>query len=190
MKTTLLSLLSGAVLLAPAAQAQDSPSAEHELAQQLGTERLPISLAGSAAELNETTLTQTGSHNSALVRQLRAGEAPLGNLVYMVQAGTGNSANLGQTGAGNRTVVEQFGNGNQVESDINGLNTESRIRQSGTANRVDQELNVDNRRYLVEQNGRNNELVQREQGATTPGYEVHMRGTGIRIVIEQGRVLP
>ncbi|KAA9327181.1 hypothetical protein F0P96_18260 [Hymenobacter busanensis] len=171
-------------------ESNDSQRAEQALAEQLGPERLPLDVLTALSDANRAILVQEGNQNAASIQQMRTSGASLGNLVNLVQVGSGNAATIEQAGAATRTSVEQYGTNNWVESDINGLNTESQIRQTGANNRVEQDLDVDNRRYTVEQTGRNNQLIQRENGTTTPGYEVQMRGNGIRIIIEQGRVLP
>ncbi|RAK63486.1 hypothetical protein [Hymenobacter edaphi] len=164
-------------------------SNEQQLAERLGTERLPVASAAATGP-NTTQLLQQGSQNEAAVEQRYAGAA-LGNLVQIVQAGAANLADIGQIGAANRTVVEQRGAGNRIESQLTGTGIEAEIRQRGNQNLLQQDLSLDNRRYLVEQRGNANELVQRESGAAPgPGYEVRMVGNGIRLTIEQGRVSP
>ncbi|GAB3838497.1 hypothetical protein [Hymenobacter jeollabukensis] len=165
-------------------------SNEQQLAERLGTERLPMAPAATVGP-NTARLLQQGQQNEATVEQRYAGAAALGNLVQIVQAGAANLADIGQYGAANRTVVDQQGAGNRAESQLTGTGIESEIRQRGNQNVLQQDLSLDNRSYLVEQRGNGNELVQRESGAAPgPGYEVRMVGNGIRLTIEQGRVSP
>jgi minor curlin subunit len=139
------------------------------------------------ADANQATLFQQGNLNQGTIDQnlLSAGR---GNAAAISQNGNNNAAAALQTGYYNRTLITQVGNRNVVVSDIQGNNTESVISQDGNRNRVDQEIKRDNQRYLVEQMGNNNHLIQRETSGSHPGYEVEMRGNGIQIMIEQGRV--
>jgi hypothetical protein len=196
MKPLSLAVLSGAlsILALPVVAQQntdrDGISNEQQLAERLGTERLPVAPATITGP-NTTLLLQQGHQNEAAVEQRYAGAAALGNLVQIAQAGAANMADIAQYGAANRTVVNQQGAANRVESQLTGTGIEAEIRQRGNQNLLQQDLSLDNRRYLVEQRGNGNELVQRESGAAPgPGYEVRMVGNGIRLTIEQGRVSP
>lgn len=139
------------------------------------------------ATANQATLIQQGNQNQGTIDQsiLSAGR---GNAAAISQNGNNNAAAALQTGFYNRTLITQVGNRNVVVSDIQGNNTESVITQDGNRNRVDQEIKRDNQNYSVEQIGNNNHLIQRETSGRNPGYEVEMRGNGIQIMIEQGRV--
>lgn len=178
-------------LLGWAQQAErDGISNEQQLAERLGTERLPLQ-AAAADGANVSQLVQRGLDNEAAVQQRHAGAASLGNLVQIVQAGAANLADIGQLGGANRTLVEQRGAGNRVESQLTGTGIEADIRQQGNQNVLQQDLSLDNRSYLVEQRGNGNELIQRESSAAPgPGYEVRMVGNGIRVTIERGVATP
>ncbi|TGE23823.1 hypothetical protein E5K00_00995 [Hymenobacter aquaticus] len=147
--------------------------------------------AGSIVEpssaTNKASLLQNGTLNQSSIDQRMLGVGQ-GNTALITQNGASNVAYILQAGAQNRTSVSQVGANNVALSEITGSNTESDIVQRGNGNRVEQRLSVDDRRYTVEQMGTNNTLLQRESGTTAPGYEVTMKGNGIRIVIEQGRV--
>ncbi|TGE28067.1 hypothetical protein [Hymenobacter metallicola] len=156
------------------------------LEQRLETETLAGSTQQAALGKNQAALLQLGNQNQASIDQRIIGVGQ-GNTASINQNGTSNLAAILQNGAGSRTIISQAGANNVASSEINGYNTESEILQKGNGNRVDQRLNVDDRRYSVEQMGNNNNLVQRESGSTAPGYEVTMKGNGIRIIIEQGR---
>ncbi|RTQ48204.1 hypothetical protein EJV47_17395 [Hymenobacter gummosus] len=185
------SLLGFAPLAAHSQNAErEGISGEQQLAERLGTERLPLSSQPLDGP-NTSVLLQTGEQNEASVQQRYTGAAAHGNLVQIVQAGAANVAAISQYGAANRTDVEQRGHGNSVDSQLSGTGIESVIRQTGNQNEVQQELSQDNRRYVIEQQGSRNELNQRETSAApAPGYEVRMQGNGIRLTIEQGRVIP
>jgi Curlin associated repeat len=196
MKYVLLMVVTAMLGLAPlTGQGQNAEregiSGEQQLAERLGTERLPLTSAPPLDGPNTSVLLQTGEQNQATVQQRYAGATGHGNLVQIVQAGAANVADIGQYGAANRSSVDQQGNGNRVDSQLTGTGIESVIRQDGNQNAVQQDLSQDGRRYLIEQQGSHNELNQRETSAApAPGYEVRMQGTGIRLTIEQGRVLP
>ncbi|SHI91634.1 Curlin associated repeat-containing protein [Hymenobacter daecheongensis DSM 21074] len=157
------------------------------LVQTTGSELAPGSEPGAAQSLNRAVLAQDGIGNRGTIDQRLLG-AGRGNAATIAQDGNGNAAAILQNGFGNRTTIVQLGNNNTAASEINGRNTESDILQKGNNNRVDQRLNVDDRRYSVEQMGNNNQLVQRENGSHTPGYGVSMKGEGIRVIVEQGKV--
>lgn len=195
MTKRILGLLASGVLASlPAAVVaqssdRDDLSAEQQLVEHMGSERLPLAPAADGA--NTSRLLQQGTQNEALVQQRYTGTGALGNLVQIVQAGAANVADVAQYGAANRTLVDQQGQHNRIESQLTGTGIEADIRQRGNQNLLLQELSQDNRRYLVEQRGNGNELVQRETGAAPAlGYEVRMVGNGIRITIEQGQALP
>ncbi|GAA4012997.1 hypothetical protein GCM10022408_27290 [Hymenobacter fastidiosus] len=161
-------------------------SKEQRLVERFGTEQLN-SLPESS--IDRSILAQQGNNNAATIDQRLLGIQ--GNTAVVLQLGNTNVVNATQTGAGNSTTVKQVGNRNHVTSDINGYETESFILQDGSYNKITQELNVDERRYKVQQQGNNNQLTQRENGAAAPpGYEIHMKGNGIKMTIEQGKVGP
>lgn len=96
------------------------------------------------------------------------------------------------TGSNNPVDLTQRGNRNQLDLELTGTSTTVKLAQQGDDNRVQSALAGNNRQYSVSQLGNNNELTQREGAATVlpQGYNVEMRGTGIRMTIEQGRATP
>ena len=96
------------------------------------------------------------------------------------------------TGSNNPVDMTQRGNRNQLDLELTGTSTTVNLTQQGNDNRVQSALAGNNREYSVSQLGNNNELTQREGAATVlpQGYSVEMRGTGIRMTIEQGRATP
>lgn len=187
LNTCLLALLclSSHLVQAQSGRDPEDTSTGQLLVQQLSAE------SGNSTEAtfltNQATLQQQGSLNQGSIDQHMIGVGR-GNAALITQNGMGNAAAILQNGAGSRVSITQSGANNVAASEVNGYNTESDITQRGNGNRVNQQLNVDDRRYSVEQMGNNNNLIQRETGSTTPGYEVTMKGNGIRIIIEQGRV--
>ncbi|TGE18631.1 hypothetical protein [Hymenobacter elongatus] len=193
MKTVLGTFLLVALSLASHgawAQASRDPediSTGQLLQQRLGVAQASSDDASSTNPANRATLMQYGSANRGSIDQRMIGVGQ-GNAAIITQDGMSNVAAILQTGSGSRTSISQIGVSNIASSELRGYNAESDITQKGYNNRVDQRLNVDDRRYTVEQMGSNNTLVQRESGSTAPGYEVSMKGNGIRIIVEQGRV--
>lgn len=149
---------------------------------------------------NRVLLLQTGNGNLADITQAgdlnQAQIAVLGNanVTTLTQQGAANSANLRLAGDNNVVSAAQRGTRNQYDLDLVGSNTPVTVVQDGNGNRVQSALTSTNaeRQYSVSQTGNNNELTQREgAGSVLPqGYSVEMRGTGIRMTIEQGRAVP
>jgi minor curlin subunit len=149
---------------------------------------------------NRVLLLQTGSGNLADIVQAgdanQAQIAVLGNAnaTTLTQQGTRNTADLRLTGDNNAVSATQRGTANRYELDLAGSNLPVSVVQEGNGNRVQSNLSGPggDRRYGVQQVGNNNELTQRESATSVlpQGYSVEMRGTGIRMTIEQGRAVP
>ncbi|MFD1871522.1 hypothetical protein [Hymenobacter bucti] len=204
----------GALVCGTAAQAQqrapgEMATAGQRLAEDLGLERLPNSTAVSLQ--NTATLLQEGSGNAARIDQqslaapgnqayvLQVGAANAlglvqaggGNSATVVQNGTDNRADLTQQGQGNSSALTQQGAQNRLTGLVAGDGTKLTIRQEGNNNQVDSELRQNRQAYTINQYGSGNVLKQVESGVqATPGYTVEMRGTGINLTIEQGKIKP
>lgn len=150
---------------------------------------------------NRLLLLQTGNGNLAdIVQAGDANQAELAvlgnaNATLLNQQGTTNAANLRLTGDNNTVSATQRGTGNRYDLDLTGSNLPVNVVQDGNGNRVQSTLTGSGggeRRYGVQQVGNNNELTQREGADTVlpQGYNIEMRGTGIRMTIEQGRAVP
>lgn len=177
-----------ALLAATQARAQGRQDpADISTGQLLIQQGSTLAVPPTSATENQALLNQQGNGNRGSIEQnlLSAGR---GNVAAILQTGNGNAAAVLQTGLANRTTITQVGAGNVAVSDLTGYNTESNILQNGNRNQVDQQLVRDNQRYSVEQQGNNNNLLQRETGGNAPGYNVTMRGNGINVMIEQGKV--
>lgn len=145
---------------------------------------------------NVTMLLQVGSNNVATASQ--NGDANLARLSVMgsanatttTQQGNGNTLDATLRGNNNALDAHQTGNGNEYDLDLTGSNNPIRLVQTGTGNRVDSNLTGNNRQYTINQLGNDNQLSQREGTDTLlpTGYKVEMVGTGIRMVIEQGKL--
>ncbi|MGI4741980.1 MAG: hypothetical protein ACRYG7_42995 [Janthinobacterium lividum] len=217
MARTFLFVLSGAWLLSSAAaQAQQRPAseattAEQRLAEDVGLERLPTGAPALSALQNAVTLLQNGAGNSARIDQQSL--SGVSNQAYVEQVGGTNALGLVQTGGGNVATAQQYGNGNQADLTQQGQNNSSallqrgnnnrltglvatdhselNISQNGSNNQVNSEIRESQRSYTINQYGNNNSLKQVESTIqATPGYTVEMRGSGINLTIEQGKIKP
>lgn len=187
----------------------EAPTTEQRLAEDIGLERLPSSAPTSTSVQNAATLLQNGTLNTARLDQRSLAGA--GNQAYVEQVGTANALGLVQMGNGNVAAATQQGTGNQADLTQNGQNNSSalsqkgdnnhltglvvgnenelNIHQNGSNNQVDSEIRQGKQAYTINQYGNNNVLKQIESTVQgTPGYTVEMRGTGINLTIEQGRV--
>ncbi|MBJ6107396.1 hypothetical protein JAO73_00125 [Hymenobacter sp. BT523] len=208
-------LTSALALAAAKGHAQRTPSeaatAEQRLVEDLGTDQVPATAVPAAGDFrNVSTLTQNGNGNNATIDQrslstlgnqayiTQAGALNVlglaqnggGNQVYMTQQGNGNRADFSQEGQNNSSTLNQRGANNQLQGVVSGNENELNIRQDGSYNRVQSEIRQNDRTYNISQIGYGNTLTQRETTAQSPqGYSVEMRGAGINITIEQGRVV-
>lgn len=192
-------------------QPSEAATAEQRLVEDLGTERLPTVFAidGGRSVLNASALQQTGISNMATINQqslstqvnqafvVQAGAANVlglsqtggGNNAYLGQQGTGNRLDLSQNGQQNTSTITQKGASNQFKGIVDGDRNTLNINQDGINNQVHSEIHQDGRNYTINQTGYNNTLTQLEQTTrATSGYSVEMRGTGINLTIEQGKV--
>lgn len=190
-------------------QTSEAGTTEQRLAEEVGLERLPTSLNNgqNAAALlqngtgNTLRLDQQGSlggaSNQAYVEQVGTANA-LGlvqaggsNVISAAQQGAGNQATLTQQGQGNTSNLLQLGNNNRLTGVVAADRTELNIRQDGSNNQVSSEVRENQRSYTINQYGNNNSLKQVESTIqATPGYTVEMRGSGINLTIEQGKIKP
>ena len=189
----------------------EAATTEQRLAEDLGLERLPSSAPSLSSLQNAATLLQNGNGNTARIDQQSLGEssnqayisqvgvanalglvqAGGGNVATVSQNGTGNQADLTQNGQDNASALTQKGNNNHLTGLAAGNNIELNIHQNGNNNQVDSEIRQNKQAYTINQYGAGNVLKQVEstiQGTPTPGYTVEMRGTGINLTIEQGKI--
>ena len=178
----------------PAIQSRESDLDLREVSHQ------PIRLAqliGNAD--NVSILSQIGNSNEAFIRQAgddntsRLAILGDGNKTEVIQEGRRNFFDMDLVGNNNPVSVKQFGNNNVYDMDLNASNTPINLVQNGTSNRVVSNLMAaTEREYSIRQYGNNNVLNQAEGNASVlqKGYSVEMRGNGIRMTIEQGRVTP
>ena len=190
----------------------EAVTAEQRLVENLGAERLSTVVGPTAGSdvRNVSTLIQNGAGNNAAIDQrnlssitnqayiIQAGAANVlglaqtgsNNRAYLVQDGAGNRANFTQEGQGNSSTLTQHGTNNRLQGLVEGNNNALNIRQDGAGNRVQSEVQQNDRTYNISQIGYGNTLTQRETTTQSPqGYSVEMRGVGINVTIEQGRVV-
>lgn len=191
----------------------EAPSTEQRLAEDVGPERLPTDAAPTLTTLQNTVrLLQNGSGNTARIdQQILAGsgsnqayidqvgtanalglmQAGAGNVATVGQTGTGNQADLTQQGQGNTSALTQKGDNNRLTGLAAGDHLELNIHQDGSNNQVDSAIRESKRSYTINQYGNGNVLKQVESTSqAAPGYTVEMRGSGITLTIEQGKVKP
>lgn len=217
MKSIYCAFFAGASLLATlTARAQQHTSSEavtteQRLVEDFGLERLSNATPPGNAR-NASTLLQYGAGNTTRLDQrnisslgnqayvVQAGAANVlgltqtggGNAAYVSQSGNGNNANFTQDGQGNSSTITQRGTGNQLTGLVDGDRNQVNVRQEGSNNRVNTEIREDKRIYNISQYGYGNTLTQRESttSLTPQGYSVEMRGAGIKMTIEQSKVVP
>ena len=200
------------VLRAGAAQAQqrapsEAATAELRLVENIGVERLPNGVPTNLQ--NAATLLQNGAGNISRIDQqslsgvsnqtyvVQVGAANVlglvqvggGNVATMKQNGTDNHADFTQNGQGNVSTLTQKGASNRLTGLVVGNGNELNIHQDGNGNRVDSEIHQNKQSYTINQYGTGNVLKQVESTIQAiPGYTVEMRGSGINLTIEQGKV--
>ena len=195
-----------------AAQAQQRPAseaatAEIRLAEDIGPERLPGGGVPPGGVQNAATLLQDGTGNAARIDQqslsalsnqayvVQVGAANAvgltqtgANSAYVAQNGAGNTANFVQDGQGNSSTITQKGADNKLAGLVKGDNNTVNVTQDGQGNAIESKIQESNRAYEIKQYGTNNTLKQLESTTQTKGYGVEMRGNGINLTIEQGKI--
>ncbi|AMJ67445.1 hypothetical protein [Hymenobacter sp. PAMC 26628] len=195
-----------------AAQAQQRPASEAatagvRLAEDIGLERLPGDGAPLGGAQNAATLLQNGTGNAARIDQqslstlsnqayvVQVGAANVvglaqagANSAYVSQNGTGNTTSFTQDGQGNTSAIMQKGTANKLTGLVKGDNNTVNVTQDGQGNTVESKIQESNRAYEIKQYGTNNTLKQLESTTQAKGYGVEMRGNGINLTIEQGKI--
>lgn len=186
----LLTSLLGWANLAQAQQEgrSEAGSASQRLVEDFGL--TPGSQLANANRLNVQNLAsivQQGNANKAVANQYNPGNTV--NQAFILQVGDANEANLAQQGSGNTTTIRQQGQGNQATSSVTGDNNTNEINQIGNDNRIVRDVTTDQTNVRLSLIGNNNQLRQTgTQSLAPPRYEVEMRGNGIQLSIENGRI--
>ena len=168
----------------------DASTVEQRLAEDLGAgwrTRLPAVFLGNVQNLSD--IAQQGNTNKATTIQNNPGIDA--NQAYITQAGSQNEAYLRQDGSGNSTQIRQDGSYNTAKSGVTGNNNKTTLLQQGDNNLLERDIltTVNNTDITLKQIGNNNALTQRATDtALPPKYEVEMRGNGIKLTIEQGKI--
>jgi minor curlin subunit len=176
------------------------------LAEDISPERLPTGTSyqnnllllqngvGNTTRIDQQSLTGAGI-NQAYVEQVGAAnslgliQAGNSNVANTVQNGSGNQADLTQQGQSNTSTLAQRGDNNRLTGLVVADRTELNINQNGNNNQVSSEIRESQRSYTINQYGNNNSLKQVESTIqATSGYTVEMRGSGINLTIEQGKI--
>ncbi len=151
---------------------------------QNSTATSPIFTTGKA---NSVYLTQVGTGNTANVNQTGNTLATRSNLVRVFQSGQLNLAQANQVGQNNRTdILQQNGNANKVVSNIQGNDNTNLFIQNGNLNLIEQNLvNSHLNQSNFTQNGDNNVIQQTLTNKTGQNLNVTQNGNGLRLVINQ-----
>lgn len=186
-------LLAGLLSWANVAQAQqegrsEAGSASQRLVEDFGLSASDRLLSPSLANTrNLAKLVQLGDFNKARAEQNNSGT--IVNQAYITQVGFSNEATLAQKGSGNTTTINQFGQGNQATSKVSGDNNTTNLNQIGNDNRLVRDVTTDQTDFKLTQLGNNNQLRQTgTESLAPPRYEVEMRGNGIQLSIQNGRI--
>ncbi|QNH63607.1 hypothetical protein [Hymenobacter sediminicola] len=165
----------------------EAATAEQRLLEDIGPGWVDTNPALVPNAQNAATIVQQGSANRATSTQNNPGTNP--NLTSIMQVGDLNQAYVAQRGSGNNTSVKQNGDRNLVNSAVTGDNNTTKLVQNGDGNEFIRDAITNNTNVTITQDGVNNRLVQQgSQTQTPPRYEVEMRGNGINLTIEQGRI--
>ncbi|OWP62947.1 hypothetical protein CDA63_11210 [Hymenobacter amundsenii] len=136
---------------------------------------------------NLAKLVQLGNLNKAQAQQDNPGN--IANQAYITQVGLSNEAVLVQKGSGNTTTINQFGQRNQATSKVSGDNNTTKLNQIGNDNRLVRDVATNQTDFKLTQLGNNNQLRQTgTESLAPPRYEVEMRGNGIQLSIQNGRI--
>ncbi len=136
---------------------------------------------------NLAKLVQLGNSNKARAEQYNPGATA--NQAFITQVGFFNEALLTQKGSGNTTTINQLGRGNQATSKVEGDGNTTRLNQIGNDNRLVRDVATNQTDFKLTQLGNNNQLRQTgTESLAPPRYEVEMRGNGIQLSIQNGRI--
>lgn len=186
-------LLASLLSWASVAQAQqegrsEAGSASQRLVEDFGLSTGDRLLDPSLANTrNLAKVVQLGSSNRAIAEQNNPGSAA--NQAYIMQVGSANEATLAQQGSGNSTTINQQGRGNQATSRVQGNDNTTKLNQIGNDNRLVRDVITDQTDFKLTQLGNNNQLRQTgTESLAPPRYEVEMKGNGIQLSIQNGRI--
>ncbi|NVO84746.1 hypothetical protein [Hymenobacter terrestris] len=186
----LLTCLLGWANVAQAQQEGQSEanSASQRLVEDFGfsaLDRLPVPATLNTRNLAK--LVQLGSFNKARAEQDNPGS--FANQAYILQVGSSNEALLIQKGSGNTTTLNQQGSDNRAMSKVQGDNNTTKLNQIGNGNEFERDVATSQTEFTLTQFGNNNRLRQTgTESLAPPRYEVEMKGNGIQLSIQNGRI--
>ncbi|SET03934.1 hypothetical protein [Hymenobacter actinosclerus] len=186
-------LLTWLLSWASVAQAQqeghsEAGSVSQRLVEDFGLSANDRLLGPSAANTrNLAELVQLGNSNKAKANQNNPGS--VANQAYITQVGSFNEATLAQRGSGNTTVINQLGQDNKATSKVSGDNNNTKLNQIGNRNEFERDVTTNQTDFKLTQFGNGNKLRQTgTESLAPPRYEVEMRGNGIQLSIQNGRI--
>ncbi|NVO30312.1 hypothetical protein [Hymenobacter lapidiphilus] len=136
---------------------------------------------------NLAKLVQLGTFNKARAEQDNPGS--FANQAYILQVGSFNEAILVQRGSGNTTTINQQGNDNTATSKVRGDGNTTKLNQIGNGNEFVRDVTTNQTSFTLTQFGNSNKLRQTgTESLAPPRYEVEMRGNGIQLSIQNGRI--
>ena len=108
--------------------------------------------------------------------------------VRVQQRGEAHVLQATQQGTDGQWLIQQHGTGHRYTGSAVGDRNRIEVSQRGEGNLIQQDLVGSDMRYRLTQEGQGHELIQIEHDPLAPAYEVHQRGPGMQITIEQGFV--
>lgn len=139
---------------------------------------------------NQAQIQQMGNGNTSSIHQTIIGTTVPGNIAELIQNGNVNDAILTQTGKGNNHYINQTGNGNTFEALVVGANNSSTIDQFGDNNMINQNLLGNDMAFILSQIGNNNEIMQTENDLQSRQYQILQNGSGMKLIVISGVILP
>jgi len=139
---------------------------------------------------NQAQIQQMGNGNTSSIHQTIIGTNVPGNIAELIQNGNVNDAILTQTGKGNNHYINQTGNGNTFEALVVGANNSSTIDQFGDNNMINQNLLGNDMAFILSQIGNKNEIMQTENDLQSRQYQILQNGSGMKLIVISGVILP
>lgn len=168
---------------------QDNSKTEEAYLQQIESSDPSLPLQNSFDFSNNAQIQQMGSSNTSSIDQTLGTSVP-GNVAELIQNGDVNNAVLTQTGNGNSHFITQTGNSNKFEASVIGDNNFSTIDQFGNDNMINQNLIGNDMAFILSQQGNGNQLIQIEKNTPVKQYQVFQQGSGMKLIIINGGILP
>lgn len=130
---------------------------------------------------NHLTIKQLGQENSSLIQQSGDNQK-----LQIWQEGQFQQLKLFQIGDNNQWQINQQGIGHEYDGRLQGDENQINVNQTGSYNSLQQDLLGNGMDYQITQEGSQLELIQIEKNDLAPSYQVHQKGVGMSIIIENG----